>query len=129
MMINPADAYTTSQVATMSDRETEAFCLMRSALLLSDVQKSMENRALLEEVLEKNKILWVALTSKINDDDHPLPKDIKQNMANLALFIFKRTIDILVEPKAEKLDAIININRNIAAGLRAKPEEAEQPQE
>jgi len=121
-MVYKTDAYSNTQTASMSPREVEAFCLTRAALMLNDIRQDWEGRrGELDEVLEKNKVLWVALTSKINDDDHPLPTDLKQNMANLALFIFKRTMAIYADPSPEKLDAIININRNIAAGLRGDP--------
>jgi hypothetical protein len=33
----------------------------------------------------------------------------------------KHTIGILVEPKPEKLGTLIDINRNLAAGLAATP--------
>lgn len=118
-MVNLADAYGNTQTANMTPREIEAFCLTRAALMLNDIRRDWDNRQHeLNTVLEKNKILWVALTSKINDEDHPLPVELKQNMANLAMFIFKRTMALYADPTPEKLDAIININRNIAAGLR-----------
>lgn len=118
-MANISDAYTDTQTASMSPREIEAFCLTRSALMMNDIRRDWDGRkGQLDEVLEKNKILWVALTSKINDEDNPLPVELKQNMANLAVFIFKRIMDIYVDPQPEKLDVLININRNIAAGLR-----------
>jgi flagellar protein FlaF len=46
-----------------------------------------------------------------------LPQAIRQNVANLGLFVMKHTIAILVEPKPEKISPLININRNLAAGL------------
>lgn len=118
-MVNLSDAYSNTHAASMTPREVEAFCLTRAALMLNDIRQDWDGRKHeLDEVLEKNKVLWVALTSKINDEDNPLPVDLKQNMANLALFIFKRTIELIADPVPEKLDALISINRNIAAGLR-----------
>jgi hypothetical protein len=38
-------------------------------------------------------------------------------LLNLANFIDKRSIDLLAYPSAEKLETLIGINRNIAAGL------------
>jgi flagellar protein FlaF len=37
------------------------------------------------------------------------------------VFIFNRTFDVMVEPAAPKLKALVAINREIAAGLRAVP--------
>ncbi|WP_238280168.1 flagellar biosynthesis regulator FlaF, partial [Methylobacterium goesingense] len=50
--------------------------------------------------------------------ESPLPAEIKTSIAELSTFIFKRMIDTLIEPSAEKLTALISINQNIAAGLR-----------
>ncbi|MGY6568624.1 MAG: flagellar biosynthesis regulator FlaF, partial [Salinarimonas sp.] len=44
-----------------------------------------------------------------------------QNIGNLGIFIFKRTVELTIEPKPEGLAALININRQIAEGLRMKP--------
>jgi flagellar protein FlaF len=49
-----------------------------------------------------------------------LPQQIKQNIGNLALFIFNQTMAMMSEPKPEKLAVLVSINREIAAGLRAK---------
>lgn len=69
------------------------------------------------EILEYNQKLWQLFVEDARNEDHPLPQEIKNNIASLALFIFKRTMEALIEPKAEKLQAMIEINRNIAAGL------------
>lgn len=49
-----------------------------------------------------------------------MPIAVKQNIANLAAFIFTRTLSIESDPKAEKMPSLININREIAAGLRGQ---------
>ena len=46
-------------------------------------------------------------------------------MLNLCNFIDKRVVDILAKPTPQKLDVLININRQIAAGLLTKPEAPE----
>jgi flagellar protein FlaF len=40
----------------------------------------------------------------------------------LSVFIDKRIFEIMAMPSPEKLTAIIEINRNVAAGLRTTPE-------
>jgi len=39
--------------------------------------------------------------------------------------VFKRSTDILVDTTPEKISALIEINRNIAAGLMRQPKAAE----
>jgi flagellar protein FlaF len=46
-----------------------------------------------------------------------LPVGLRQNVANLGIFVFKQTLAILADPKPEKLDSLIRINRELAAGL------------
>jgi flagellar protein FlaF len=56
--------------------------------------------------------------SSVTKDDNPLPKEIKEGIANLGLFIFNHTLEVQARPAPEKLTSLININREIAAGLR-----------
>jgi flagellar protein FlaF len=52
--------------------------------------------------------------------DHPLPDLVRQNVANLGLFVMNQTISLTAEPKPEKLAPLININRELAAGLMGR---------
>jgi flagellar protein FlaF len=47
------------------------------------------------------------------------PEDLRSNIVNLAGFVFKRSLDILADPEKEKFDILIEINREVAAGLMA----------
>jgi flagellar protein FlaF len=51
-----------------------------------------------------------------NPDDRP--KALRENILSLCNFIFKRTVAILAEPDREKLLVLIDINREVAAGLQ-----------
>ena len=42
---------------------------------------------------------------------------IRQNVANLGLFVMNQTLSLMAEPQREKLGALISINRELAAGL------------
>jgi hypothetical protein len=50
-----------------------------------------------------------------------LPDDLRVNLLQLIQFIDRRTFDVMAFPAADKLAALISINRNIAAGLAARP--------
>ena len=54
-------------------------------------------------------------------NDNPQPIEVRQNILNLAVFVMQRTLDIQVDPKPEKLQSLIDINSNIAAGLSGRP--------
>lgn len=65
-------------------------------------------------------MLWSIFQAEVSDADNPLPKELKENILNLSLFIDKRTLEIMAFPSPEKLTAIIDINQNLAAGLRGE---------
>ena len=102
-----------------SPRSTEADLLLEAALRLQKIQGNWDSRGSsdLDEALRYNRILWTIFISTVTKDDNPLPLPIRQNVANLGLFVMKHTIAILAEPKPEKISTLININRNLAAGL------------
>lgn len=52
-------------------------------------------------------------------EENPLPAAIRQNIANLGIFVLNHTIKLEARPEPSRLDVLININREVAAGLRA----------
>lgn len=99
--------------------------LMKAATRLTQVRNNWDqDQSDLDGALLYNRKLWTILSVAATDQDNALPAEIKKNMALLAIFIFNRTMNMIVEPKPESLDALIEINRNIALGLMAKPEDA-----
>jgi flagellar protein FlaF len=118
---NAADAYQSVERATVSGRETEARVLTQAALKLRICQKKWDadNRdELLDEALKYNQRIWTIFQSELSKEDNPLPNQIKLDLLRLSAFIDKRIFEMMAYPEAEKLDIIIRINENIAAGLR-----------
>ena len=74
----------------------------------------------LDEALAYNRKLWTVLVSAATAPENPLPVALKQNLANLGIFVFGQTLRLMAEPAAEGLGVLININRDLAAGLRAQ---------
>ena len=121
---NPMQAYDTVSRATLSGREIEAAVLTKAALKLKDCQTNWDNDDLdekLDEALKFNQRVWSIFQGELSRDDNPLPKAVQHNLAVLSAFVDKRIIDIIAYPSPEKLNAVIEINRNIAAGLRGSP--------
>jgi flagellar protein FlaF len=95
---------------------------MKAATRLQAIREDWTGkRKDLDEALTYNRKLWTILVTSATEADNPLPPAIKQNIANIGLFVFNRTITVMAEPAPEKLVALVNINREIAAGLRAMP--------
>ena len=47
----------------------------------------------------------------------PWATSSRLNLLQLSRFVDKRTFELLADPDAAKLQALIDINRNVAAGL------------
>ncbi|MCH3002826.1 hypothetical protein K3W91_15100, partial [Listeria monocytogenes] len=45
---------------------------------------------------------------------------VRQNIANISVFVMKQTIDIQMNPDPAKLKSLIDITCNIAAGLSGR---------
>jgi len=94
--------------------------LVKAASRLQSVRDSGGHSARqLYDALYYNRKLWTVLVSSATRAENPLPNPIKQNIANLGLFIFDRTLDVQMSPDPKKLDILITINRELAAGLNA----------
>jgi flagellar biosynthesis activator protein FlaF len=116
-----ASAYARVAQATQSPRELEANVLLKAASRLQAIGDDWAGRrAELDDALTYNRKLWTILVTSVTDAESALPQAIKNNIANLGLFVFHRTMDIVTAPAPEKLGVLVNINRELAAGLRGQ---------
>jgi flagellar biosynthesis activator protein FlaF len=116
-----AEVYSRAQVAALTDREAEAAVLMKAAAMMKHVQThwlSSDRDQLLEKALRYNQRLWTYFQVALLDENNPLPQQIRENVLRLSAFVDRRVFEVLAYPAAEKLDILININTNIAAGLK-----------
>jgi flagellar protein FlaF len=67
--------------------------------------------------LRLNWRLWTIIQADVSGEGSPLPDEIRQNILSLSVFIDKHTVSALAEPSERKLRVLVEINRNIAAGL------------
>ena len=67
-----------------------------------------------------NQVLWTLIQSDLSENASRFPDDLKSDLLSLSLFVDRQTVKALSEPKAEHLEALIEIDRNIARGLRAQ---------
>lgn len=123
MPANPLDAYRIVEMATLSPRDLEASVLTKAAMKLKSLRDNWardDNGEILEDALNFNQRVWTFFQVELSLDTNPLPEEIKRNLLSLSLFVDRRTFDALAYPAPEKLDVLININLNIAAGLRGE---------
>ena len=121
-----AGAYgTNAQKYTPDQRELEGHVLLKSAKFLQDLQNDWDNvtNEILEETLKYNRQIWMLFyDAAIENPEGNRPNDLRSNIINLANFIFKSEVSIMADPQKDKLTSLININREIAAGLMTKQE-------
>ena len=117
-------AYETVSKATQSGREIEAAVLTKAALKLKKCQENWnakDRNDRLEEALKYNQRIWSIFQSELSRDNHELPRKLRLDILRLAAFIDKRIFETMAFPAPEKLDIVIAINNNLAAGLRGSP--------
>jgi flagellar protein FlaF len=117
-MRSAAQTYQKVARQTSSPRELEASLLLQAAARLQSVQDSWDQkRAQLDEALLHNRRLWSIFLSEMTDAKNPMPKNVRQNVANIGLFVMNHTVTVMNDPRPQHLGSLININREIAAGL------------
>ncbi|MHB1110278.1 MAG: flagellar biosynthesis regulator FlaF [Devosia sp.] len=105
---------------TVSPRVLEANLLSRAAAQLQRVRDDWQNnRRDLFEALRFNRKLWNVFLTSVTSEESKLPRELRENIANLGIFVMKQTVATQDNPEPRKLDVLININRELAAGLRA----------
>ncbi|MCK5420147.1 MAG: flagellar biosynthesis regulator FlaF [Desulfobacterales bacterium] len=124
MSTNPMEAYESVNKSTMSGREIEAAVLTKAARKLKVCQDNWDaddRHANLDIALKFNQRIWSIFQSELAREDNPLPRKLKVDLLSLSTFIDRRIFEIIANPSPEKLTIVININNNIAAGLRRRP--------
>ena len=124
-MRNAAQAYGNVAKQTSSPREMEADLLLKAASRLQAVHDSLDNgdsdqsktRSQLDEALLFNRKLWTVFLTTATHGENPLPAEIRQNVANIGIYVMKQTLETISDPRPEQLSSLIKINRELAAGL------------
>jgi flagellar biosynthesis activator protein FlaF len=106
---------------TASQRELEAALLLKAASRLQAVHDGWDRKQdELGDALLYNRRLWTIFMASVAREDNPLPQPIRQNVANLGLFVFRHTLSLIADPRPEYLGCLVNINRQLAAGLQGR---------
>ncbi len=123
-------AYARTQNTSGGPRSTEARALTEAARRLSIAQQGLPaDEKAYQEALRLNWRLWTIIQADVSSPENQLPQEIKSNIISLSIFVDRQTLSALGEPDSAKLDVLININRNIAAGLMQSPEDEQADQD
>ena len=121
MQNHGALAYQQTVKTVETTREREAALLIKAAGQMQRARESWDTSG--DEwsgALTYNRKIWTIFLTSVTRDDNPLPAPIRQNIANLGLFVMNETREMTEAPQPQKFDALISINRQLAAGLRGQ---------
>jgi flagellar protein FlaF len=120
-MSHAAQAYARTSQTTASPREIEAQALLKAARQLQEVQANWTGPdQKMYKALLFNRRLWSIFLTAVEDNDNQNALEIRQNIANIGVFVIKQTIEMQMDPDPAKLTSLIDINCNIAAGLSGR---------
>ena len=116
-----AQAYARVANTTLSPRDTEAQALLMAANKLQAVASNPDaTYAQMSDALIFNRKLWSIFLSEAQRDENPQPLHVRQNIANISVFVLSQTAALQISPQREHFKPLIEINRNIAAGLSGR---------
>jgi flagellar biosynthesis activator protein FlaF len=107
----------TAALEQASPEQTLAWGLTTTARKMAEARDSGAPEATLLDAVRLNWRLWTIIQAEQADPDCQTPKQIRESLLSLSNFVDKHTIGIIAHPDAAKVDTLININRQIAAGL------------
>jgi flagellar protein FlaF len=118
--VKQAQGYARTPQAGGMPARTEAWALVEAARRMAESPNAEKPRKAMQEALRLNWRLWTIFQAELTVlSDESVPPEIRINMLTLAKFVDKHTVGCLPDPSLEKLQVLININRELASGLLA----------
>lgn len=72
----------------------------------------------LDESLKFNQKVWDVFSADWMSESCRLERDLRENLLSIAIFVKKKTFQIMSKPNKADLELLIQINGNIIDGLR-----------
>lgn len=95
--------------------ETDALALSRAACLIEQARAADPGRV--AAALDHNVAVWKAIGAIAEKANGNLPEAVKANLGKLGAFVIAVTPGAVRAPADATCDALININRQVSAGL------------
>jgi flagellar protein FlaF len=110
--------------------QSEAWALIEAAKRMAvsityDAGDAKATKDARKASLRLNWRLWTIFQAELTAERSDVPEELRINMLTLCKFIDKHTVGALVNPTPESMTVLIEINRNIAAGLAQIPQSAD----
>ena len=123
MSFNGYAAYKSASTQTTDTRDVEYRLLAQVTGALIQAKEDPSNFSKRCEAACWNRDIWSALRVDLSHETNQLPKDLRASLISVSLFIEKETYAVM--DNTGDIDTLIEINRNIMAGL--KPELHDAP--
>ena len=124
MRHDPGNAYEAGAKTAVTNRELEATALFKAARKLEACLSrwgAPGHAALLDEALRYNLRLWTLFQCELANPDHAMVPQLKRDLLRLSAIVDKNTFELMADPQPGKVQALIDIDRNIAMGLSSPP--------
>ncbi len=116
-----AQAYARVANASASPRDLEAQVLLMAANKLQEVVTNADLPAERRTyALMFNRKLWSVFLGEALSEESSQPLDVRQKIVDISMFVLTQTLALQVSPQPEHFKSLIEINRNIAAGLNGR---------
>jgi flagellar biosynthesis activator protein FlaF len=121
MSNSAAAAYARVATTSASPRDIEAQTLLKAANKLQEAVNAADPLSeQTRQALLYNRKLWTIFLSEAMRDENPQPVEVRQRIANISVFVLTQTAALQLSPQFEHFLPLIEINRNIAAGLSGR---------
>ena len=118
---NRSNPYSNVPGVAADPRQVEGWALTETALRMKAAQRAPVDEVALLQAVRLNWRLWTIFQASLLEPDCPLPSELRGGILGLSNFIDKHTAGVIADPKPEKLDVLIKINRELAGGLMTMP--------
>ena len=119
-------AYEQIQSFALSPREMEALAFTKAVHILIRAKENVREYTSHASALRFNQMLWTLIQANVVEESCHIPAGLKANILTLSIFVDRQTIKAFASPKAENLDILISINKNIASGLLSSAESSDE---
>ena len=129
-MANPYAQQQRTSLENAPPQAAEGWALVEMARRLEALKETPDDLENIRTQVRTNWRIWTIFQANLVDPECTVPREIRENLLNLSNFIDKRSVELISDPKVEKTQVLVNINRQIGAGLMGSPsddpEEAER---
>ncbi|MAO90562.1 MAG: hypothetical protein CMM78_07780 [Rhodospirillaceae bacterium] len=126
-MSNPYASQQRAALEKAPPQAAEGYALVELARRMDEAARNPDDGAAIRDVVRLNWRVWTIFQAELVDPECQTPREIRENLINLSNFIDKKSAELIGTPDASKLPVLININRQIGAGLLGSP--SDDPQE